>query len=76
MVSVLVVEVGGEGVLAKGWRSSKLLTDAGGLRGASSDFLKGRGVAMVERRLSMIGFVMGGGMLMLALSIVAELVSA
>ena len=73
---MLVVVVGGDGAVAKDWRSSKLFTDAGGLRGTSSDFREGRGLVMVERRLSMIGFVMGGGILMLALSVMALFVSA
>jgi hypothetical protein len=67
VVSVLVVEVAGEGALMKSFRSSKLLIEVGGLRGTSSERRGGRGVAMVvERRRSMAGLEDGGGMLMLA----------
>lgn len=73
---MFVVVVGGDGAVAKDWRSSKLVTDAGGLRGTSSDLREDRGLAMVERRLSMIGFGIGGGILMLALSVMALFASA
>lgn len=72
VVSVLVVNVGREGVLAKGaWALSRLLKEFGEPEGmTSSDLREGFGVAMVaESRRSAVGLVMGGGMLMLALAV-------
>ena len=76
VLSEAVVEVGGDVVLGKGFLSSKLLIEEGGLTGISSDLLGGRGAAMVvESRRSIAGLLVDGGILMLARSVIVVFVS-
>lgn len=70
VVSVVVVDVGGLGVLGNG-DLSKLFKEVGELggKGASSDRRWGLGLARdMDSRRSTAGLEVGGGMLMLALS--------
>jgi len=69
--------VGPCGPPTKGLLSSKLLTEAGGLRGTSSDLRADMTEVMeADNLLSVEGLVNGGGMLMEGLFIVDLLVDA
>lgn len=76
MASMAVVDISVEGLLT-GERPPSLLIEVGELRCPSSERRGGR-VAFIEadNRLSLLGLLMGGGILMLALSVDVLLVSA
>lgn len=79
MVSVAVVESCGE--VAKCWRSSKLFTEAGGLVGGTPGPSSERRGSLIDAReadsrRSFEGLPRGGGMLKLALPVVADVVSS
>lgn len=75
--SVAVVDTKAGGLLIKGCLSSALVIEVGELLVPSSDFLGGRGAFIeVERRRSALGLDAGGGILMLALSVLVLSVSA